>query len=315
MKRFLKSLVVGGMALALLVPVAEAKRMGGGGNVGKQRSSSAMNEAPRSTPNAPAGNSQNAASSAAPASAAATGGAAAAAAKPSFMSRWGGLIAGVGMGALLGSMLGGGLGGLGSALGGILNVLLIVGAIWLVWRLIKSRRNPAPAGAGFGPQFATAGAGGAPTFRHEAQMPARAAAPSYVGGGGAEAGIPVPPGFEVEPFIRQSQSAFLRMQAANDAGDLADIRETTTPEVFAELAMQIRERNGASQRTEIVTIDARLLEVVEEGDHLVASLRYSGLVREAPEAPAEPFDEVWHLRRNRQPANAPWLVAGIQQMA
>jgi predicted lipid-binding transport protein (Tim44 family) len=115
--------------------------------------------------------------------------------------------------------------------------------------------------------------------------------------------------------VRQAQSAFLRLQAANDDRDLADIRGTTTPEVYAELAMQMRERGDVPQKTEVVSLDARLLEVVVEDGMMIASLRYSGVMRETVGGPATPFDEVWHLRRPAAAANEPWLIAGIQQMA
>ena len=226
------------------------------------------------------------------------------------MNRYGGMIAGLGAGALLASMFGGGLGGLGSAMGGILNILLIVGALYLVYRFFASRRRPSVvsppmqfAGAG-GPSFGAVPLQREPVWnappRVEATVPAA---------------INVPPGFEIEPFVRQAQSSFLRLQAANDDRDLSDLRETTTPEVYAELAMQIRERGDVPQKTEVVTLDAQLLEVVVDGEQMIASLRYSGTIRESVGAAATPFDEVWHLRRSARAANDPWLIAGIQQLA
>ena len=127
-----------------------------------------------------------------------------------------------------------------------------------------------------------AGAGG-PSFvgapgREPTLQPRATTAPEAV----VRPGINVPPGFEIEPFVRQAQSSFLRLQAANDDGDLADLRSTTTPEVYAELAMQIRERGDAPQKTDVVTLDAQLLEVVVEGEQMIASLRYSGTIRETP---------------------------------
>jgi predicted lipid-binding transport protein (Tim44 family) len=300
-KKFLTVLLLSCAVSVALVPLAEAKRLGGGASFGKQRASPAMREAPREAPKA----TPTPAPAAAPSAAAAP--AAAAQPKPSFMSRWGGVIAGVGAGALLGSLLGGHLGGLGAGLGGLINILLIVGILYLAYRFIASRWRAAPGGAPM--QFA--GAGG-PSFDMSARReePVLRAPQTVVA-----PGINVPPGFEIEPFVRQAQSSFLRLQAANDDRDLADLRETTTPEVFAELAMQIRERGDVPQKTDVVTPDARLLEVVVEGDQMIASLRYSGLIRETAGAPATPFDEVWHLRRAMQPANEPWLIAGIQQMA
>ena len=304
MKQFLTLLLLSVAALSVVAPVAEAKRFGGGGNIGRQSSSPVMRQAPRETPREAPRPTQ-----AAPASpAAAPTAAGALPAKPSFMNRYGGMIAGLGAGALLASMFGGSLGGFGSAMGGILNILLIAGALYFVYRLFASRRRA----GGMAPPMQFAGAGGpsnATTFQREPTMPQ---APSQAV---VRPGINVPPGFEIEPFVRQAQSSFLRLQAANDDRDLADIRGTTTPEVYAELAMQIRERGDAPQKTDVVTLDAQLLEVVVEGEQMIASLRYSGMVRETVGAAAVPFDEVWHLRRSTTAANDPWVIAGIQQLA
>ena len=308
MKRFLTQLVLTVVTLGLVAPLAEARRLGGGGNIGRQSSSPAMREAPRPTPQ------PSPAQTPMPARAPTASAPPLAQPKPSFMNRWGGVIAGVGMGALLGSMFGGGLGGFGAGLGGLLNILLIVGVLYLVYRVFASRRRATGTGASM--QFAGAGGPsfGGSSFQREPSMTSVAAAPQRV-----EAAVSptlnVPAGFEIEPFVRQAQSSFLRLQAANDDADLADLRGTTTPEVFAELAMQIRERGDVPQKTDVVTLDAQLLEVVVEGDQMVASLRYTGMVRETFGAPAVPFDEVWHLRRAAHAANDPWLIAGIQQMA
>ncbi len=306
MKRFLSVVLLSCAALSVLAPVAEAKRLGGGGNIGRQSSTPAMREAPRSTPNSAPNQS-----STATAPAAAPGAAAGAVPpKPSFMSRYGGMIAGLGAGALIASMFGGSLGGLGSAMGGILNILLIAGALYLVYRFFMSRRRPSAvtppmqfAGEG-GPSFGTMPFQREPAF---AEAPRAQALVSPA--------INVPPGFEIEPFVRQAQSSFLRLQAANDDRDLADLRSTTTAEVYAELAMQIRERGDAPQKTDVVTLDAQLLEVVVDGDQMIASLRYSGTMRESVGAAVTPFDEVWHLRRSARAANDPWQIAGIQQMS
>ena len=86
-----------------------------------------------------------------------------------------------------------------------------------------------------------------------------------------------PPGFNVEGFLRQAKVSFQRLQAANDAGDINDIRDYTTPELYAEIAMQIQERGGAKQRVDVLKLDAELLEVVTEGDREIASVHFSGL--------------------------------------
>lgn len=304
MKKFLSLLSITLLALSLAAVDADARRLGGGGNIGKQRSTPAMREA-----SPPSQNAQQAAkpAPAAPAAAAAPAGVAP---KPSFMSRWGGMIAGVGLGALLGSMLGGG--GFGAGMGGLLNILLIGGALYLLYRFIMSRRAQSAAPM----QFASAnGVPVQPEFRVIDQRIEPAVPPAL----GAEAQPRIAADADIDPdtaaFVRVAKSVFIRLQAANDAKDLADLRSTTTPEVYAELALQIGERGDAAQQTEVVTIDAGLLETVTEGGEMIASVRFSGLIREAANAPAEPFNEIWHLRKKQGDDESPWLIAGIQQAA
>jgi len=95
---------------------------------------------------------------------------------------------------------------------------------------------------------------------------------------------------------------------------LNDIREYTTPEMFAEINMQIRERGEAKQKTEVVTLDAQMVEAVTEGNQAIASVRFSGLIREEEGGKADPFNEIWHVHKSLAQQNAPWLVAGIQQV-
>jgi len=288
-----------------------AKRFGGGGSLGKQRATPTQNQAapapasPTATPASPA---------AAPAAAGA--GAAAAAAKPSFMQRWGGMLAGLAIGGLLASMFGAQM---GPIIGMLLMGLAIAAVGFLLFRLFASRAAPQPAAQGSSP-----GQAGAQFSRQDAQP----RAPGFSGiGSRVEGGSPAPtvaaapaapavkPSFETEPFLRVAKTSFIRMQAANDAGDLDDIRDYTTPEVYAEVAMQVKERNGASQRTEVVSLNAELVETAVEGDYEIASVRFYGLLRENDAANPEPFDEIWHVRKDLRDRKGAWLISGIQQAA
>jgi predicted lipid-binding transport protein (Tim44 family) len=105
---------------------------------------------------------------------------------------------------------------------------------------------------------------------------------------------------------------FARLQMANDRGNLEEIREFTTPEMFEALAADLRQRAGG-QQTDVSELDAQLLEVATEGGQHWASVRFSGLVREAPGAAAEPFQEVWNLTKPADGSTG-WLLAGIQQV-
>ncbi|MCM2327482.1 MAG: Tim44-like domain-containing protein [Lysobacter sp.] len=285
------SVALAALAIGLIPFDADAKRFGGGSSLGKQRS------APTST------NTVKEAAPA-PAKAAPAGTAATPPAQPGFMSRFGGLIAGLGIGALLGSLFG------GSGIAGFLVMLLVAALAFVAIRAFMARRAPVSREP---VQFAGAGAG--------AGEPAPIRAPLNIGGGvdaAAEAPKAAPvaiPGFEAEPFLRVAKTSFIRLQAANDAKDLDDIRDFTTPELYAEIAMQAGERGDASQKTEVVTLNASLVEAVVEGDYAIASVRFTGLIRERDEGNPEPFDEIWHVRKDQRDRKATWLIAGIQQVA
>ena len=104
---------------------------------------------------------------------------------------------------------------------------------------------------------------------------------------------------------------FIRLQAANDSADLNDLRNFTTPELFASLRLDLQERGAAAQQTDVVTLDAELLDFAQEDGQQIVSMRFHGLIREQADAGAAPFDEVWHLVR---PLDSPrsWAIAGIQ---
>ena len=303
MKRMLL-LVAFLLAFALAATHADAaKRFGGGGNLGKQRPAPTATKDAASTNTATPPTATN--PSTTPSPTAATAGAAAAA-KPSFMSRWGGLLAGLGIGALLAGLFGAQL---GPIMGFVLLGLLGLGIVFLLLRLFGAKREtPRPAGyaGGIGGDVPTQGKFegiGSRVPEAEGQVESQ----------------PVPrrptvdiPGFEVAPFVRVAKTSFIRLQAANDSGDLEDIRDYTTPEMFAEIAMQVKERQG-QQKTEVVSIDADVVEAVVENGYEIASVRFWGLIRENDASNPEPFDETWHVRRKAGDRKAPWLISGIQQ--
>ena len=103
------------------------------------------------------------------------------------------------------------------------------------------------------------------------------------------------------------------MQAANDAGNLDDLKQFLSPEVFAEVQLQYEERGKTKQETDVQHLDAELLEVVTEANQYIASVRFFGTLREDGAAPA-PFAEIWHLVKPVSGERG-WLVAGIQQIA
>lgn len=318
------------VAAASFTPVmAEAKRLGGGGSAGMQRSTPPANHATpnHTTPNQAAPNQATPAQQAAPAAAAGTA-AAAAAPKRNWLGPVAGLAAGLGIAALLSHF------GMGEAVANfVMMALLAVAAIFLV-RFLVSRF----AGKKAGPQPAYAGAGagtGANTMaspwnaQQGLSQPMQRQAEGFnvaqpgttgfnaAGMGGsavapAASGPNLPADFDQASFERAAKMIFIRMQAANDSADLNDLRQFTTPELFAHLRLDLQERSGKAQTTDVVRVDAQVLDWVQERDQQVVSVRYSGLVREERDAPAADFDEVWHLVRPAD-GSRDWAIAGIQQ--
>jgi predicted lipid-binding transport protein (Tim44 family) len=122
----------------------------------------------------------------------------------------------------------------------------------------------------------------------------------------------LPAGFDADAFARVAKMIFIRMQTANDVGDLNDLRAFTTPEMFAAVRLELQERGPSAQRTDVVRVDAEVLDVTSEADRQVVSVRFHGLIREVTEGVAEPFDEVWHLVKPSD-GSREWAIAGIQQ--
>jgi predicted lipid-binding transport protein (Tim44 family) len=276
MKRFLLLLTIVITSLSLFAVNAEAKRFGGGSSIGKQRTMTPQQtqKAPTATPAPAAG---------APAS---TG------------NKWLGPLAGLAIGAGLGAMFaGGGLGGMGSAFSGIL-MMLAVGA--LVMFLIAKFRKPQQ------PAMQYAGNNASYAYQPEQQM--------NTGSAAAPAIKNIPADFPLDAFIRSAKMSFIRLQAANDRKDLNDIREYTTPEMFAEISMQLQERGNTAQTTDVINVNADLLEVITENDHAVASVRMTGQLSEN-KGTAENFDEIWHVQKNLHDDKAVWLLSGIQQIS
>lgn len=303
MKSFLIVLLFAIFSSVLTVSDADAKsRLGGGKSTGMQRES-----VPKDVPKAPA---QNTVAPAAPAPVGAPA--------PSGASKWLGPLAGLAAGGLLASMfMGGGFSGLK-----MMDILLFAGlafGAFMLFRMFMQKKSGGNASVPNAPlQYAGVGspnpaqsvglASGAPEIGSKLMAGAGSAAAP------ATSAPRIPADFDVPGFERQARFAFIRLQAANDARDVNDIRDFTTPEMYAELSLQIQERGDVAQKTEIVSLNVNVLEVANEGQRAIASVRYSGEIRELPGAPAEPFDEIWHVSKRLDDAKSTWLLAGIQQL-
>ena len=115
-------------------------------------------------------------------------------------------------------------------------------------------------------------------------------------------------------FERVAKMIFIRMQAANDSGDLNDLRAFTTPEMFAHLKLDLQERGAAAQQTDVERVDAEVLDIARDAERQIVSVRFHGLIREEMDGVATPFDEVWHLVKPAD-GSREWAIAGIQQSA
>src|SRR5438874_2141759 len=128
---------------------------------------------------------------------------------------------------------------------------------------------------------------------------------------GPIAGLAAGLGIDAPAFERVAKMIFIRMQAANDSADLNDLRAFTTPEMFAVIKLDLQERGGKVQRTDVVRVDAEVLDVASEAERQIVSVRFHGLIREEDNGVAEPFDEVWHLVKPAD-GSREWAIAGIQ---
>jgi len=312
-KKLFVVLIVTLTSMMLFMSAADAKRLGGGGTFGKQSSNYTQQVPVRPAPTytAPA-------APAAPATVPQGAG-------PRPASPWrgmlGGALLGLGVGALLSHF------GLGGAAAGLISTILVIAVlgfvVMLLLRLFSNRNNGAdyrgvdtirPAYATAEPAVYTPEIGSRiePVgMQAPAALPGSPAALSNAHATIVPWGIPAD--FDVAGFERNGKTYFIRLQTAWDRADINDIREFTTPEMFGELRLQLQERGSAANNTDVVQIDAKLLGIETMGEVYLATLRFSGLIKEAPDASAEPFAEIWNLSK---PVSGPggWVLAGIQQV-
>jgi predicted lipid-binding transport protein (Tim44 family) len=126
---------------------------------------------------------------------------------------------------------------------------------------------------------------------------------------------PVSPGLDQEEFLRLARLSFLRLQQAWDAGDLRTLERLTTGPLLAELREQIEQRGAALNRTDVLELQARLLAFEELRGVIVASVEFSGLIRECAEGSAAPFRELWMLTQLEPQRGGAWQLAQVQALA
>lgn len=283
-----------GFAAALLTVVfvateADAARLGGMRSIGAKRS---VASAPSAAPAKPA--QQTAPAAAQPQQ---PSGAAQPATGP---ARWAPMLGGLALGGALAWLMG--ANGMGGLMVGMLLVALLVFAAISIVRMLAQKRGETPQ------RFQYAGMG---------SETVAAPPPSQVAGFDAQP-VPasssgVPAGFDVAGFLRAAKLNYMKLQIANDRGNLDELREFTTDALFEELRKDVAARGGAKQQTDVTALNADLLEVVTEADNHWASVRFSGTLRESPGDAPQGFEEVWNLAKPVSGAGG-WQLAGIQQM-
>jgi predicted lipid-binding transport protein (Tim44 family) len=281
-----------------------AKRLGGGKSTGMQRE-----------------NTSQPANTATAAGAGAAGAAAAAAPKRSWMGPLAGLAAGLGLAALASYL------GFGEELATALMIGLAVMLVMAVVGYFMMRKRMAQAGQSGvgGMQYAGAGAGmgGAqgqtPARPYDWAMPAGGAAAgaagssmigSHLNGGTSR----IPADFDAIGFANTAKGQFIRLQAAYDSANVQDIRDFTTPEMFADIRADLESRGPATSTNEVVSVDAQVVDVSEEAQRYIVSVRFNGVLRDSRTREDERFDEVWHLTKPRE-GQGGWLLSGIQQLS
>ena len=307
MNKFLALAAAVVVGFTLNVTDAEAaKRLGGGSSAGMQRQATPPAKNTQATP---AQQQQQAAPAQQPGAAAAP----AAQPKRSWLGPIAGLAAGLGLAALASHL------GFGEGLANFLMIALLAVAVMAVIGFFLRRKAAAAQPQGMQYAGAGAGEGGAAPRQDFAPAGGSSYAPAAAAAAGAataaaNGGVAgnIPADFDAEGFARTAKVNFIRLQAANDAGNLDDIREFTTQEMFAEIKLAIDERKGATQETNVTDLNAQVIDVAEEGNRHVVSVHFSGYISE-DRSPVESFSEIWHLVKPTDGSRG-WVIAGIQQV-
>jgi predicted lipid-binding transport protein (Tim44 family) len=207
------------------------------------------------------------------------------------------MLGGLLMGGLIGSMLFGGHGG-GV---GLLDLVLIGGGLFLLFRFLKTRRA------------ATQTAG---PMNFQSVSPDVEYEPAGGGGFGQlkQPSVELPPGFDEAEFMKGARAAYQRVQSSWNKRDLEDLRQFTSKEVWEEMDRQAKE-DPAPGATEIIRLNAELQKAEQIGTQTVVSVLFDVLMREDPSREtASQVQEIWHFSRDESVPGSFWLLEGIQQV-
>jgi len=300
-KHFFKATLLSLTLIFATVGHVDAARLGGGKSVGRAPSAPIQKQA--APVQKPAQQAQPAAPAPAPQAPA-----------PSRFGGMGGILgglaAGLGIGYLLSHF------GLGEAASSLITGLLIAVLAGFAIMFVMRKLMPKMSSAGQSPNLSSNGMQRTGLDQTPRQEPAFTPAANAFGGVSTEPEpfqSTLPPGFDQQTFLENAKQYFATLQKAWDQGDLASLREFTTPEMFATIQQDLAGRTDASNQTDVVTINAQLLGIETADGHYFCSVQFSGMIREQQGAPASDFSEIWNLSK---PVEGPggWVLAGITQL-
>lgn len=218
---------------------------------------------------------------------------------------FGGLFGGLLAGSLLGSLLMGG----GFAGGGILDIIIIGLLVYFGLKFFRSRRqqsenqryteeyrtqsyqNPNTADSEYGSAW--------DNLRSERVQPQPQTAN-------------IPSSFNTEEFLTGAKKLYVRMQESWDMRDIDDIKQFTAPIMHKDIEEQFKE-DPTPSKTQLLLINASVLEVKEEGDFEQVAVLFDVLMKEQENPENEQVKEIWNFSRDKA-RNGSWLLDGIQQV-
>jgi predicted lipid-binding transport protein (Tim44 family) len=299
-------LTIGGMS------DAEARRLGGGGSFGGKSSLGSSFKRPAAAPTRSMSQQKATQQNQA--------------ARQNFSKRGGlmGMLGGLAIGGLLGAML------FGGAFENInfMDILIFGGIAFLLLRLFAAKQanamRPAYQRSDNESAKSPPAAFESPARNSEQPSGARFDSRDWFKGGannfGTQAGrelalnnesAPMPKDFDQRAFLAGAKRAYADLQKAWDTGDLADIRGLTTDSMFGELQQRIKD-NASDNRTEVLTLEAALLEAKSVGETLEAAVLFDATLVEDSETTQ--VREVWHFTKPKQSTKPTWFLDGIQQV-
>jgi predicted lipid-binding transport protein (Tim44 family) len=310
------------LGLSVLPTDAEARRLGGGGSFGR----SAPSQFQKSPSTAPSGTTSTAPSKQQATNPAGATAGTAAAPRNRFLGPLGGLAAGLGLAALFGYL---GFGaGMAEFLGTMLMIAAAVFAVMFLVRMLRGQQAAKPRPAYSAPGATSSGQN---SYRQASTNPINDPVPGmgaprndqgfgqFGNASAFDAPMPaatpvkdLPAGFDEANFVNSAKKFFVTMQGVFDQGDVAGLREYCSDDVVDHLRAEIEARGNAVNRTDVVTLDAQLIGFETDVDEQIATVAFTGMLREEQDAAAEEINELWIM--SRPVSGGGWVLSGIHNL-